>query len=103
MYNYLGERIYKTQRCLGAANLVHPEWKALPHPLEAVQRPEVGFNDALGFAGGTGGVEDKKIILGVHLLGRAIGRGFCHQFVIPDIAAGDDVAGFVVAFHNDDF
>ena len=62
-----------------------------------------GVVDALGLAGGAGGVEDEQHVLGVHGLGRAVALDIVvgHDVVPPDVAAGlhlDVVAG--VAQHD---
>ena len=43
------------------------------------------MHDALGLAGGAGGVEDEEGIFGVHPLGGAVGAGLGHGLVIPDV------------------
>ena len=57
---------------------------------------------ALGFAGGTGGVEDEQWVLGAHRFRWTLRGLRLDQFVIPDIAfagPGDLAAG---AAHHDD-
>src|SRR5260370_35660551 len=51
------------------------------------QVPAGGVHDALGLAGGARGVEQVQHVLGVHLLGRAVGGGILDEVVPPDIAA----------------
>src|SRR5690606_36658576 len=46
-----------------------------------------GVQHALRLAGGTGGVEDEKRILGLHLLRLALGLNRAHLVVIPQVAA----------------
>jgi hypothetical protein len=58
-------------------------------------------DDALGFSGGAGGIEHEEIILGVHGFGGAFGGRLVHELVVPEIALGDDVAGGVIPFDND--
>ena len=59
-------------------------------------------DDALGFAGGAAGVKDEQIILGVQFFRRTIRRCLRHQFVIPHVADGNEVARFGVALDDDD-
>ena len=44
-------------------------------------------HDALGLPGGAARVEDEEQVLGVHRLGRAVGRLAGHDVVPPDVAA----------------
>src|SRR5690606_28469344 len=60
-----------------------------------------GVQDALGLAGGTGGVEHEQRILTVHRLGRTVGADVGHGVVIPEVAPflpGNRRAG---ALHHD--
>ncbi len=52
-----------------------------------------GVHDALGLAGGAGGVEDVEHVLGVHRLGLAVAGGVLHQAVPPVVAPLFDVHG----------
>ena len=60
-------------------------------------------HDAFRFAGRAAGVEDEQKILGAHDFRRTIGRRPRHQFMIPDIAPGDEIARFGIAPDDDDF
>ena len=62
-----------------------------------------GVHDALGLAGGAGGVEDEEGIFGVHPLGGAVGAGLRHGVVIPDVLGAHLGLDLVAhALHDDD-
>src|SRR5207237_7150410 len=46
-----------------------------------------GVQDAFGFRGRAGRVQQIERMLGVQLLGRAIGRLLWHDVVVPDVAS----------------
>ena len=61
------------------------------NPLEGEVGPEVvargGVDHALGFSGGSGGVQHKQPVFTGHGLGRAIGALGAHQLMPPMVAA----------------
>ncbi len=61
-----------------------------------------GVDQALGLAGGAGGVEDVERIFGVERLGGAVGRGGGHEVVPPVVAAFDHFDGRAGALVDDD-
>ena len=61
-----------------------------------------GVDQALGFAGRAGGVEDVERIFGVERLGGALGRCVGDQVVPPVVAAVDHVDGRAGAPVDDD-
>jgi len=61
-----------------------------------------GVDQALGLAGGSGGVEDVERIFRVEWLGGAEGRGSGHEVVPPVIAALDHLDGRASALVDDD-
>ncbi len=61
-----------------------------------------GVDQALGLAGGAGGVEDVERIFGIQRLGRALGRRVGHEVVPPVVAACDHVDGRAGALVDDD-
>lgn len=62
-----------------------------------------GVEDALGFPGGTAGVEDEERVFRIHDLGRANRRGGGERVVPPDIAAGLHLDGRAGAADDEDF
>src|ERR1019366_3116549 len=52
-----------------------------------------GVDQSLGLAGGAGGVEDVERVLGVEMLGGAVGGGGGHKVVPPVVAAWNHVDG----------
>ena len=61
-----------------------------------------GVDQALGLAGGAGGVEDVERMFGIERLGGAVGRGRRDQVVPPDVAACGHVDCAAGAFVDDD-
>ena len=73
------------------------------HGQDGMQQVAAGaVLDALRLAGRTGGVEQEQRMLGIDPLGLA-GLGLVgDDFVLPDVAAGDHVAGAAGALEDDD-
>lgn len=68
-----------------------------------------GVEDAFGFAGGAGGVEDEQRVFAVEAFGWAVGLGWwaglgaVHQFVVPVVAVGCPIDVAAGASDDDDF
>ena len=73
-------------------------------PLEGEVGPEVvaggGVHNALGLAGGAGGVEHEQAVLAGHRLSGAVGTLTLHQVMPPLIATGDHLHVLLGALHH---
>ena len=58
--------------------------------------------NALGLAGRTGGIQDEQRILRIHVFRLAIGRGFGHGLVVPDVTTVGPVDRIAAAPDDDD-